>query len=202
VGWLEDLGMVGSSGERDLGDIEWVPKTGYRRSYTNPQGERVTRALNAAEWSSIGQSPQSQETRLARDAAEANEARIRADADRKQGISDKRYEDSQNFLGQQLAAQLEESRGRNRLLSEQIAQQGTAASNAHELARLQYQQQGEQHNANVLLQTTALNNADRTANRKLDVEERLATQQQAENKSARKLQAIMGISQSLAQLRI
>ena len=63
-------------------------------------------------------------------------------------------------------------------------------------------QRADQFDATQRQQLLALQNADKTANRRLDIEDSHFSQQLAADKSARKLQAIMGISQSLAQLRI
>jgi hypothetical protein len=96
---------------------------------------------------------------------------------------------------------------------QQIQQQGAAQTAQIELSRdtltantrsrdADRAQQADQFDATQRQQLLALQQADRTANRRLDIEDSHFSQQLAADKSARKLQAIMGISQSLAQLRI
>ena len=195
-------GLFGGNQERDLSPIEWVPGKGWRRSYTNAQGERVTRGLNTNEFTSISENPGSQATKIEGEKADKLTADTRAEAAEIQRESTRRFEASHALTAAQIKSAITNSEGQLKILGGQIAQQGANAENTHQLALLAYKQQGEQNNRNSLLQTLALNNADRTANRRLDIQENLATQQQAENKSERKLRAIMGISESLAQLRI
>jgi len=171
---------------------EWAPIPDDVRNSNSAQfGQSRVAALRAAETDRTTRAEQNQ---VNENAAE----RYRAEADLRNRELTARISNMEqsNKLGYaQLQQSGEANRGQLGLASQTLA----ANTDARDKDRLQ---QGEQFKATQEQQLLALQQANQTANRRLDIEDSHFSQQLAADKSARKLQAIMGISQSLAQLRI
>ena len=215
MGWQEDWGFTGGSGERDLGEIEYIEGVGHRRAYTNSKGERVYRALNLEEQKATGKTNQSDATRVADDKAAGREERLMQHQTMLQGKSDQRFETQlaqQNSQFQaSLSAQLEQARASSAAQMAGIANQGIQLKNNHELGLAGLAQQGEQHKDAMTIRNDELrmtreqiqaNNV--LQGRKLDMEDRHFQQQAAlDHKNSRRTQvmnALTLIAQSAAKL--
>jgi len=137
VGWQQDWGFAGIT-ENNLSDPQWVAGSGWRRSYTNSEGKTVWRALNLGERAAFpGASIQEEQTRLAKDEANARETRGLQQQERLQGKSDARFnaqlaqQNSQFLASHGLAVQQLQSSSAAQL--EQLRNQSTQLQNAYQL---------------------------------------------------------------------
>lgn len=141
MGWQQDWGFVGIT-ENNLSDPQWVGGSGWRRSYTNSEGKTVWRALNPGERAAFpGASIQEEQTRLAKDEANARETRALQQQERLQGKSDARFnaqlaqQNSQFLASHGLAVQQLQSSSAERL--EQLRNQTKQLEGQIELGRAQ-----------------------------------------------------------------
>ena len=208
MGWQEDWGFIGSSGEKDLGPIEYIEGVGHRRAYTNSEGQRVYRGLTQVEQSSTGKTTQSDITRAAEDKAAGREERLLQHQEMLQAKSDERFQTQitqQNAQFQaSLNAQLEQARASTAAQLAGIANQSKSIDNANALGMAQLGQQGQQHKDVMAQQTRQLELNNDLLRQKLGVEDRHFQQQMAlDERNARRtkvLGSLTLIAQSLQRL--
>ena len=208
MGWQEDWGFTGGSGEKDLGPIEYVEGAGHRRAYTNSEGQRVYRGLTQAEQSSTGKTTQSDITRVTEDKAAGREERLLRHREMLQAKSDERFQTQitqQNTQFQaSLNAQLEQARASTAAQLAGIVNQGKSIDNANALGMAQLGQQGQQHKDVMAQQTRQLELNNDLLREKLGVEDRHFQQQLGlDERNARRtkvLGSLTLIAQSLQRL--